>query len=324
MDYAISERPETLEQFVAEGWVLELVGKWFIDNTLPHKLLLTGSSGTGKTTLCGIIKNHLGVNPSFNLHYVDCGAQKDIATARETVHKVSQSAFGGDSQNVLIILEEAHKLNKACQETWLATLEALKPNQYVIATTDQPEAFLQTYRSRFTELKLSPLSKESVVENLLMPVVRKYKIRVRKSTLAKIAEISSGNNRTALSLLNTIAELPPEEHDKVLMVNVEDENESFYKALNILLYDSFFNKYKDYVRVMDILTNCDKEPEAIRQCILLKCASILKKPKDINEIMRASMLTQVLSEVTCYGEIGWAVLGKNIFEFFLNFFEEEP
>lgn len=324
MDYAITERPETLEQFVGSPWIMERIASFFTNGNLPNKILFTGSSGTGKTTLCGIIKNHLKVNETFNLHYVDCGAQKDIATARETVHKVSQQAFGGDSQNVLIVLEEAHKLNKACQETWLATLESLKPNQYVIATTDQPDAFLNTFRSRFMELHLSTLTKEEIVKSLLMPVVRKYKIKVRVSTLDKIAELCHGNNRTALSMLNTIADLSPDKHDEALTPYATAEADSLYKAINILIYGEFFDKYKDYTKVMDIMVKCGKEPEAIRQCILLKCAELLKKPKNISEIMRASMLTQVLSDVVCYGEIGWAVLGKNIFEFFLNFFSEEP
>lgn len=324
MEYAITERPETLEFFAGNTAVKEQFDSFFKNNNLPHKILITGDSGTGKTTLSKIIQTHLKVNPTFNLHYVDCGAQKDIATARETVNKVSQQAFGGDSQNVLIVLEEAHKLKKDCQETWLATLESLKHNQYVVVTTDQPTAFLNTFRSRFLEVNLKPLKPSDIVDNILLPVVRKYSIKVRKSTLMKIAEICKGNNRHALSMLTAISSVDPEKHEELLVSYEVPESDSLNKALNYLLYKSFMNKYKDYRAVMDVFTNCGKEPEAIRQCILLRCASILKNPTNLQDIMRASMLTQLLADTTCYGETGWAVLGKNIFEFFLNFFEEEP
>lgn len=320
MEFAISERPCSLDTLAGNKSVKEQFSNFFERGTLPHKLLLTGSSGTGKTTLCGIIQKFLQVNESFNLHYIDCGAQKDVATARETVKIMSQSAVGGSSQNVLFILEEVHRLNKNVQEVYLPSLESLKENQYVIATTDQPETLIDTFRSRYMEVKMKPLTVEESYNELLLPIVNKYEIRIKKSTLNKITYMAKGNNRLALSMLTSIAEVPPEMHDEFLYAfDDETVNESFYKAVNIMFSNTELTAYGAYKSVMYVFTQCGKEPEAIRQCLLLKSASILKNPKSESDLLKAACIAQVFDSVTCYGEIGWATLGRGIYEFFQNF-----
>lgn len=327
MEFAISERPTTLDMFVGNTTVKEMFNRFFTENTLPHKLLFLGSSGTGKTTMVGIIKNYLNVNEAFNLHIIDCGAQKDIATARETVKMISEPNFGSYDQNVLIILEEVHRLSKQVQEVWLATLENLKENQYVLASTDQPETLLKTFRSRFMEVSLKTLTQNEVVSDLLTPVVQKYKFKIRKSTLERIADIADGNNRTALSILTQLSEVDPEQHNAVLDTYTKaKESEPLYKAVDRLMRYAIMDVscFKDYVAVMNIMKSTGLEPEAIRYSIVKQAGNVLKSPENNSMLVRAAFLADAFGGITCYGDLGWATLGVGIYKFFDNFVEREP
>lgn len=327
MEYAISERPKSLEEFVGNTTVKEMFSKFFSEKNLPHKLLFLGSSGTGKTTMVQIVKNYLNVNETFNLYVVDCGAQKDIATARETVKVVSQPNFGSYDQNVLIILEEVHRLSKQVQEVWLATLENLKENQYVLASTDQPESLIKTFRSRFMEVNLKPLTASEIVEGILAPVIRKNSIKIKRSTAHKIAELAEGNNRTALSILTQIAGVDPEKHEEVLNTFSKDKvYEPLYKAIDRLIKYAIIDKtlFKDYCAVMNVLKNSGLEPEAIRYSIVKQAGNNLKNPDCSMTLVRSAFLADAFENVTCYGELGWASLGLGIYKFFDNFVEREP
>lgn len=325
MEYAISERPKNLDSFVGNDTVKSMFQNFFMENNLPHSILFTGSSGTGKTTMVSIIKDYLKVNEAFNLHYVDCGAQKDIATARETVKTVYTNNFGGSSQNVMIVLEEVHRLPKQVQEVWLATLESLKPNQYVLASTDQPEMLIKTFKSRFMEVVLKPLSKELLVSDILIPVVKKYGIKIKRSTLMDVASIADGNNRKALSILTSLSSVEPERHQEVISsFQKEKESQPLYKAVDKLLKYPIYEFYKDYTSVMNVLTSTGLEAEAIRYSIMRQAGNVLKAPSCSAELIRAAFLADVFSNVTCYGELGWASLGLGIYKFFENFYEKAP
>lgn len=324
-EFTISERPADLNSIAGNSVVKEQFKRFFANKTLPHKILITGKSGTGKTTLCQIIKSYLKINEDFNLHYIDCGSQKDVATARDTVKIMNQNVIGGSQNNAIFILEEVHRLSKNVQEVYLPSLESISQNKYVIATTDQPEMLIETFRSRFMMVQLKPLSAQESSEELLLPVVNKYQIRVKKSTLNKITYMADGNNRTALSLLTAISEVPPEKHDDVLnVVDTKSEDVPIYKQLKCLFTFSRLHSesiYDLFKQIMQQFLQSGKEAEAVRQCILLKCASIIKNPQSEVEIDRALCLTQLMDNVTCYGEIGWATLGRCIFEFLQTFLE---
>jgi replication-associated recombination protein RarA len=324
MDIAIRKRPTTLDEFVGNSIVKEQFRKFFETNTLPHKLLFTGSSGTGKTTLSVIVMIYLKVNPSFNLHYVDCGAQKDIATARETVKKLAQPAFGGAKENVLVILEEVHNLSKSVQEVFLASLENPKDNQYYIATTDQADkSLLNTFRSRFTEFMLSPLTDEEMVNDLLHPVVLDGNWDVPRSVMYQIASLSNGNNRRALSILESVSILPRDNQEAFLNTFTQstEEGTPLYKAVDRLIKYPITDFLRDYQATMNIMVHSGKSPEEIRQYLLAVCTKNLKAPNNTQSLVRCAMLTDALHNTHCYGEQGWAVLGKCLVEFFQNFFE---
>lgn len=324
MDLAIESRPRTLDGFVGNPIVKEQFAKFFETNTLPHKMLFTGSSGTGKTTLSIIVEEYLKVNATFNLHYIDCGAQKDIATARETVNKLSQPAFGGNSQNVLVVLEEVHNLNKNVQEVFLASLETPKENQYYIATTDQADkALLKTFRSRFMEFHLQPMMQDGIVNELLFPIVKRYDLKVSRSVLYLIAEKCLGNNRLAISTLESVSQLDEDKQITFInSANVEEEATPIYKAVDRLLKYPINDFLRDYQAVMNICTRTGNTPEEVRQYVLAVCTRQLKAPANESVLIRSALLTNALHNTPCYGEQGWGLLGKCFVEFFQNFFEK--
>ena len=320
MEWAISERPKRLSEIVGNKECIDSLIKGVTNSNLPHKIIFTGQSGSGKTTTCYALCKELDIDEEMNLHIIDCTVQNNIATARETANSIlNNRPIGGGK--VVYLLEEVHKFadNKACAEAFLYTLENLPEYVYVFCTTDQPKKLSEAFISRFTEYAIHPLSDEEMINDLLIPLVKKYQIKIKRSTLDKIVECSFRNNRIAVNLLNSLKDIPYEKHLSMLNVSIV-ENAPVYQAINYLFkHPDLSDRFNCFKTVMNICKSTNKEPEAIRQCFLIHCDKVIKAPYNNMEMVRGCMLAEAMKEV-CYGPNGaWSQLGVNLYKFLSNF-----
>ena len=318
MNFATDERPTDFSQFVGNESIVKAIKTGLENTTLPNAILLTGNSGCGKSTICNLIINSLNVNKDINLHFIDCGVTKDMESFRKIVDSIKAPSFGGTGENVVFVLEECHKLSasKNAQESLLAILENLPSNKYVIATTTNKEMLLNTFVSRFVEYHLKPLTEEQLYNGILVPVVKKYGIKIKKGTLQHIIEASNGNNRKALSILSSIASLPPEEQDANITGTENAGQEEIKNVVNRILsdnYDSF--SLKEHINA---LKKTNAEPETVRCFILAYIANLMPLIETEGLASKATILFEYLNTHTCY-TYGWGVLYCAIYELYKNF-----
>lgn len=323
MNFALDDRPTDFNQFVGNESVVNAIKRGLETKTLPNAILFTGNSGCGKDTITNLIIDSLNVNKEINLYYIDCGVTKDIESFRVIVNSIASSnCFGGMRENVVYVLDEVHKLSasKNAQESMLYVLEHLPSNKYVIANTTNPENLLNTFRSRFVEYHLKPLTADEMFNGLLLPIIKKHDIKIKKSTVNLIIEASNGNNRKALSILSSVASLPPEEQEKLIESEVQKEGGNLKDALNTILSLKALSEFP-FVEYCKALKDTNAEPEQVRQFMLSYTANLIPMCQTKELADRLVYIYDYLRDKPCYDSHSWGIIYCCIREYIRNFIE---
>ena len=122
-----------------------------------NPILFTGPSGTSKTTLARIYKNHIGCS---DMDFVELNAAnfKGIDTVRDIIRDMNLSPMKGPVRMWLI--DECHKMTNDAQNAFLKSLEDVPSHvRFCLATTDSSK-LLKTLVSRCHKVQTKLLTAE--------------------------------------------------------------------------------------------------------------------------------------------------------------------
>ena len=187
-------RPQSLdevlgqEKIIGDGKILtEIVRK-----KEPTNLIFWGPPGTGKTTLARIIAKE------YNADFVEISA---VTSGKKDIEAVVERARQNWNLKIRTVLfvDEIHRFNKAQQDAFLPHVES---GLIILigATTENPSfEVISPLLSRSRVVVVSALNKESIIKVLRRAVkAEKATKRVTKGAIDYIAELSSGDARSAL------------------------------------------------------------------------------------------------------------------------------
>lgn len=222
-------RPLNLDEFLGQE---EIVGKGKIlrqavkKDELPS-MILWGPPGSGKTTLAQIIAK--STKAAFEQISAVSDGKKDLMLI---IKKAEQNLRLG--QKTILFIDEIHRWNKSQQDALLPYIE----NGTVIligATTENPSfEIISALLSRCRVFVLNKLKKEhivTIINRTLKDKVRglgKLDIKMDKTTIELLAQMSNGDARTALNVLEYSSNISQK-------INVDIIKEAFQKSH--LLYD---------------------------------------------------------------------------------------
>lgn len=197
-------RPINLQQFIGQEHILgegKLLRK-LIERDNLTSIILYGPPGVGKTTIATIISKETS-SEFIKLNATSIGV-KEI---REYIEKAEEilKLYG---KRTIFFIDEIHALKRGAQQD--ALLNALEKGIVVLigATTENPYFDLNgALLSRSKIFQLQSLSEEDIFKILnqaLLDKERGYgkiKIKIEDKDLLFIAELSSGDGRSALNTL---------------------------------------------------------------------------------------------------------------------------
>src|SRR5437899_557049 len=107
-------RPTTFEEVVGQDEIVKILTEKVRTNTVPHALILSGPSGTGKTTIARILKTKLGCDEYTEINAAE---SRGIDTVRSIIAVANYGVLSGKAR--MYVLDEAHKLTSDAQNSML-------------------------------------------------------------------------------------------------------------------------------------------------------------------------------------------------------------
>ncbi len=250
---AFRMRPKSLDEYVGQEHV---VGKdKILYRTIKadrlSSLILWGPPGCGKTSLAKVISETTRYQFT-KINAVTAG----IADIKRAVEEAKNPMLNPSGRCILFI-DEIHRFNKLQQDALLPFVE----NGTVIligATTENPYFEVnKALISRSMVVKLNPLTTKDIYKVLKMSLEREdglksYNIKIEDSTLEKIAEVSSGDVRTALNGLEVAVLTTPISEDGFIHITdaVAKESVQNRKAIFDKNGDTHYDNISAFIKSM--------------------------------------------------------------------------
>ena len=229
---------------------------------IPNAFLFTGPSGCGKTTIGRILAATIGAEGS-DFSEQNAADFRGIDSVRDILRKMSYRPVGSAR---VYFLDEAHMLTKEAQTALLKGLEHPPDHvTFILATTD-PGKLIPTLRNRCTSFEVAPLIDEEI-EQLVVGVVEAEGKKIPKKIREQIVSDSLGCPRVALTVLDQIIDLPPDEMSAAATFRAAEESEviELCRALTT----------QSWKKVSGVLKGIKQEPESVRRAVLGYFSSFL-------------------------------------------------
>lgn len=189
-------RPASLSNYVfKDDKFKNLAAKWISEQSIPH-ILLSGSPGTGKTTLAKALLNELNVN-SFDIKEINGSKDNGVDFIRDTIDNfVSTMGFG---ECKYILLDEFDYLTHNAQACLRNAMETYSNSVRFILTCNYPNKIMPAIMSRTQHIHIDTLD----YDNFLMRIVdilQSENVDIDPDALEKIVAVTFPDMRKCINM----------------------------------------------------------------------------------------------------------------------------
>lgn len=174
------------EHLIGEGKILTNL----VNNNKLFSMILYGPPGIGKTSIANAITKELNIKSRFLNAVIN--NKKDFEIVFEET-----KIYG----NIVLIVDEIHRLNKDKQDLLLPMLENGLITLIGLTTSNPYHKINPAIRSRCQIFELKPLSKKDIIKGIKRACIYLEDVKIDDESINLIATMSNGDFRFALNLL---------------------------------------------------------------------------------------------------------------------------
>lgn len=237
-------RPQDFDAIIGNTPLIASMEAYLKLENHSHAILFMGSTGSGKTTLANILARKLGAK-GVDIIEKNVGDLRGIDDARDILPQLRTRPI--ESPVKVFILEEVQMGMAGFFNLLLRPLEETPAHVYFILTTTEPQKIPETIRNRCVKFTVQPLP-ESRIAYLLQRVADAEGKPLPNEIKDHISRVSQGIPRDALSMLENVLLLEPDQQVRAIQQITTEESDviELCRALASQL---------DWAKVSKILTN---------------------------------------------------------------------
>ncbi len=267
MEIYKAQRPTSLDQIIGNAQTVQSLENMLERKTLPHTILLAGPAGCGKTTIARIIKTRLHCH-DLDFHEINSGSLRGIDTMRDVQSLMNLAPIAGPCR--MWLFDECHKWSNDAQNAALKMLEDTPKHVYFVLCTTDPDRLIKPILTRCCQLPVCSLSYDELTQ-LVKSAASKAKIKMSEQDIDAVIGSADGSARSALVLLDKIANVAEPDRLKAIEDQLADANKS------IELCRALMDPKTPWKKIARILTGLTDDPESIRWAVLGYAKVVLLK-----------------------------------------------
>lgn len=215
-------RPKNITEIVGQEHVVKTIINSSKNNNISHAYLITGTRGTGKTTLARILARIVNCDTAPNAFYsdedenvkaidqgrfpdiqeLDAASNSSIDNIREIINHSYDTPIMGSKR--VFIIDEVHCLKAPAVSALLKILEEPPKHAMFILCTTDPQKVLSTIHSRCQRLQLRNIPLSKISDRIKFICDAEGIEGVTNDIINLIAKSGRGSLRDAISNLDSI------------------------------------------------------------------------------------------------------------------------
>ncbi len=230
-------RPKNLSEVVNQSHVIERLKTWVKEGSIPH-LIFAGPAGTGKTCCAIAVARELfGDHWRENFQETNASDARGIDVVRGRVKDFARiKPIGSDFK--IIFLDESDSLTPEAQQALRRTIERFSETCRFILSCNYSNKLIEPIQSRAAVFRFRRLEKEHVTKYLKRIAVSE-KLSVAEGALDSIYDVSEGDMRRAVNLLQAAAAMGKITNETVYDVASQTRPQDIRKMLEQALNGDF-------------------------------------------------------------------------------------
>ena len=199
-------RPRKFDELVGQEDIVKRVKSLTNAMNIPH-LLFAGPAGVGKSTLALIVVREL-FGEKWRDNYLELNAsdERGIDVVRQKVKDFARTKALAEVPFKVIFLDEADALTNEAQNALRRTMENYTANCRFILSCNYSSKIIDPIQSRCAVFRFKLLEKKDI-EKIIKRISEKEKLQIENEAIKTIFELSEGDCRRVVNLLQTTASI---------------------------------------------------------------------------------------------------------------------